>query len=135
VRCSRRQHSTIAHTVAQNSFHAGRLGSSSFFDRNIPDRRTLSKLFSTIVRDLVQLSDNLAAHVSQILEKDRSLASTGQSRQFDELILKPVRQHCIGRPVVIMIDALEGGCNRETLSILRNQVPKLPGTFRIVVTS
>jgi hypothetical protein len=66
---------------------------------------------------------------------DRSVASAGQSRQFDELVLKPVRQHRIGTPVVIVIDVLDEGCDRETLSTLRNQVPKLPGTVRILVTS
>jgi hypothetical protein len=37
--------------------------------------------------------------------------------------------------VVIVIDALDEGCDRVTLSILRNQARKLPGTFRILVTS
>src|SRR6202042_3807118 len=106
-----------------------------FFDRNIPDRRTPVKLFSTIACDLVRMSNDLVRHVSQILENDRSVASAAQSRQFDELILKPVLRYHIGRPVVIVIDALDEGCDRVTLSILRNQVPKLPGTFRILVTS
>jgi hypothetical protein len=91
--------------------------------------------FETIARDLVRLSDDLIGHVSQILKNDRSIASAGQSRQFDELIRKPVCQHRIGRPAVIVIDALDEGCDQVTLSILRNQVPKLPGTFRILVTS
>jgi hypothetical protein len=127
--------SAIAHTVARNCFYKGVLGSSFFFDRNIPDRRTPSKLFSTIARDLVRMSNDLVRHVSQILENDRSVASAGQSRQFDELILKPVLRYHIGRPVVIVIDALDEGCDRVTLSILRNQARKLPGTFRILVTS
>ena len=127
--------SAIAHTVAQNCFDKGVLASSFFFDRNTPDRRSPLKLFTTIARDLVRLNNDLVGHLNQILVNDRSVASAGQSRQFDELILKPVCRHPIRRPVVIVIDALEEGCDRETLSILRNRVPKLPGTFRILVTS
>src|SRR5258705_10573198 len=50
----------IAHTVAQHCASHGLLASSFFFDRNIPDRRSPQKLFSTIARDLVTLHDNLA---------------------------------------------------------------------------
>src|ERR1700730_15694709 len=112
----------IAHTVSRNCFHKGILAASFFFDRNIPDRRSPAKLFSTIARDLVKLSNGLAGHMSQILENDRSIVSAGQSRQFDELILMPVSQHRISGPVVIVIDALDEGCDQVTLSILLNKV-------------
>jgi hypothetical protein len=127
--------SAIAHTIAQKCSDNGILASSFFFDRNIPDRRSPQKLFSTIARDLVRLSEDVKDYIDQILEDDRSLASASQSRQFDELILKPFSQHHISRSVVIVIDGLDEGCNRETLSILREKVPKLPGNFRIIVTS
>ena len=125
----------IAHTVAQYCDNHGLLGSSFFFDRNIPDRRTPQKLFSTIAQDLVRLADSLADHVSLVLEKDRSLASACQSRQFEKLILEPSLIHRIRRPVVIIIDALDEGYDLETLKVLRNKVPKLPGNFRVVLTS
>jgi hypothetical protein len=83
------------------------LGSSFLFDRNIPDRRSPLKLFSTIAHDLFRLSNNLAVRISQALKDGRSVASAGQTRQFKQLILK----------------------------ILRNQVPKLPGSFRFLITS
>ena len=113
----------------------GILASSFFFDRDIPDRRSFQKLFSTIARDLVRFDDNFAAHISLILENDRSLASACRSRQFDKHILEPACRHRIGTPAVIVIDALDEGCDLETLEILRDQVPKLPGTFRFFVTS
>src|SRR5580658_4162130 len=37
--------------------------------------------------------------------------------------------------VVIVIDALDEGYNTDLLTILRDQVPKLPITFRIFLTS
>jgi len=39
------------------------------------------------------------------------------------------------RTVVIVIDALDEGYDLETLEVLRNKIPKLPGTFRVVLTS
>jgi len=85
--------SAIAHTVARDCFSAGVLASSFFFDQNTLDRRSPVKLFSTIARDLVRLSNDLVGHISQILENDRSVASAGQTRQFQGLILKPVFRH------------------------------------------
>jgi hypothetical protein len=127
----------IAHTVARNCHLKGILASSFFFDRNISDRNHPQKLFSTIVRDLVGLSKDLAEHINIILENDRSLASASQSRQFDELILKPFQVHKnhIHRPIVLVIDALDEGYDMETLEVLCNKVPDLPGTFRIFLTS
>jgi hypothetical protein len=127
--------SAIAHTIAQYCEGHGLLGSSFFFDRSIPDRRSPQKLISTIARDLVRLEDSLANHISLVLENDRSLASASQSRQFDKLIVEPSLSHRIGRTVVIVIDALDEGYDLETLEVLRNKVPKLPGTFRVVLTS
>ena len=125
----------IAHTIAQYCDSHGLLGSSFFFDRNIPDRRTPHKLFSTIVRDLAGLNSGLADHIGTILQNDRSLASACQSRQFDKLIFKPSLMYHVGRPVVIIIDALDEGHDLETLEVLHNKIPKLPGTFRIFLTS
>ena len=125
----------IAHTIAQYCDNHGLLGSAFFFDRNIPDRRTPHKLFSTIAWNLARLASSLADHISLVLEKDRSLASACQSRQFEQLILEPSLTYRIGRPVVIVIDALDEGYDLQTLKVLRDEVPKLPGNFRVVLTS
>jgi hypothetical protein len=127
--------SAIAHTIAQYCDNHGLLGSSFFFDRNIPDRRTPQKLFTTIARDLVKLGDYIADHISLVLEADRSVASACQTRQFQKLILEPSVRNRIGRPVVIVIDGFDEGYDLETLEILRDRVPELPGNFRIFMTS
>jgi hypothetical protein len=127
--------STVAHTIAQYCDGHGLLGSSFFFNRNIPDRRTPQKLFSTIARDLARLGDGFSDHVSLVLENDRSLASACQSRQFDQLILEPSLTRRIRRPVVIVIDGFDEGYDLETLQVLRDKVPKLPRNFRVVLTS
>jgi hypothetical protein len=127
--------SAIAHTIAQRSHSYGLLASSFFFSRDIPDRRVPRKLFSTITRDLASWNKDHAQYISRVLEDHRSLASASQSRQFNGLVLEPFSRHRIDQPIVIVIDALDEGYDSETVSILRNKVPELPGTFRIVVTS
>ena len=101
--------SAIAHTIAQYCDNHGLLGSSFFFNRNIPDRRTPQKLFTTIARDLARLEDNLADHISLVLEADRSVASACQTHQFEKLILEPTLRYRIRRAVVIVIDGLDEG--------------------------
>ena len=125
----------IAHTVVQYCDSHSLLGLSFFFDQNIPDRPTPHKLFSTIVHDLSGLNSGLADHIGTILQNDQSLASTCQSRQFDKLIFEPSLMHCIGRPIVIIIDALDEGHDLETLEVLHNKIPKLPGIFHIFLMS
>jgi hypothetical protein len=80
--------SAIAHTVARNV--STRVYSAHPFS-SIETSLTEGALeaLQHYCRDLVRLSNDLVGHVSQILENDRSVASAGQSRQFDELILKP----------------------------------------------
>jgi hypothetical protein len=63
------------------------------------------------------------------------VASACQTRQFEKLILEPTLRHRIGRAVVIVIDGLDEGYDLETLEILRDRVPELPGNFRIFMTS
>jgi hypothetical protein len=127
--------SAIAHTIAQYCNDHGLLGSSFFFDCNIPDRRTPQKLFTTIARDLIRLGNKFADHISLVVEEDRSVVSACQTRQFEKLILEPALRHRIGRAVVIVIDGLDEGYDLETLKILRHRVPELPGNFRIFMTS
>jgi hypothetical protein len=131
--------SAIAHTIAQRCYEMGVLGSSFFFDRDIAGRNGPEKLFITIALDLAGLSKNLAEAIDLVLEQQRSLASAALSRQFDELILKPFQRHPVDGPVVIVIDALDESYdsepNIELLTILRDRVRKLPGNFRIFITT
>jgi hypothetical protein len=130
----------VANTIAQLCHEQGILGSSFFFDREVSGRNGPEKLFSTIALDLAGSNKNFAEAIDLALEQQRSLASAPLCRQFDELILKPFQQYPIDKPVVVVIDALDEsyGANRdidELLTILRDDVPKLPGSFSILLTS
>src|SRR3984957_2538539 len=127
--------SSIAHSVAKSCYDAGLLASSFFFDRDVAERNGPQTLFTSIARDLAPLNRGFSERINLILENDRSLAWASPSRQFDQLILAPSLIHRFARPIVIVIDALDEGCSPELLKILCNEIPKLPGSFRIFLTS
>ena len=127
--------SAIAHSVAKRCHDAGLLASSFFFDRDVSDRNGPQILFSSIARDLSTLSQNLSESINVTLENDRSLAWASPSRQFENLILNPSHLHRFDRPIVIVIDALDEGYTQELLHVLCDETPKLPGSFRIFLTS
>src|ERR1700722_19567499 len=127
--------SSIAHSVAKRCYDAGLLASSFFFDRDVAERNRPQHLFTSIARDLAPLNRAFYERINLILENDRSLAWASPSRQFDQLILAPSLIHRFARPIVIVIDALDEGCSPELLKILENDIPKLPGSFRIFLTS
>src|ERR1700722_7693992 len=127
--------SSIAHSVAKRCYDAGLLASSFFFDRDVAERNGPQNLFTTIARDLAPLNHGFSERINLILENDRSLAWASPSRQFDQLILAPSLIHRFAKPIVIVIDALDEGCSSELLKILCNEIPKLPGSFRIFLTS
>jgi hypothetical protein len=126
--------SAIAHTVAQRCHDEGVLASSFFFNREVAGRNDPKMLLSTIARDLAGQSKGLCEQISLAIESDRSLATASISRQFGPLILAPCLRYPADRPLVIVIDALDEGYNNELLKILRDEIPKLPGTFRIFLT-
>lgn len=127
--------SAVAHTVAKHCYDQDLLGSSFFFDRETAGRNGPQKLFSTIARDLANLSVELAEQVSLAIERDQSITTAAPSRQFQKLILDLSRWYPTRRPVVIVIDALDEGYDIDLLQILQYEVPKLPGCFRIFITS
>jgi hypothetical protein len=130
--------SAIAHTVTQQCRTKGML-TSFFFDQEISGRNRPQTLFSTIMWDLAGLNRVLA---KDIVEEDCSIASASLTRQFEELILKLSSQYTFTKPAVIVIDALDEADKgqsseifTELLDIFCNQVPNLPGMFRIFLTS
>jgi len=125
--------STIAHTVAQRCHEERLLVSSFFFDRNFTDR--LKRLFSTVARGLAGHNVGLREQIGLAIELDESLPMAPISRQFQDLILAPCRNHRVDGPLVVVIDALDEGYDGELLDILCDEVPKLPATFRILLTS
>jgi hypothetical protein len=125
--------SAIAHTIAERCHQERILVSSFFFDRNVTDRRSM--LFSTIARGLAGHDIGLRKQIGQAIEGDNSLPTAPGPRQFRDLILAPCRNHRVAGLLAVVIDALDEGYDPELLDVLCNEVPKLPGNFRILLTS
>jgi hypothetical protein len=125
--------SAISHTIAERCHQEHLLVSSFFFDRNVTDRRSI--LFSTIARDLAGHDIGLRKQISQAIELDNGLPTAPGPRQFRDLILGPCRNHRVAGILAIVIDALDEGYDRDLVDVLCNEVPKLPGNFRIFLTS
>jgi hypothetical protein len=127
----------IAHTVAQrcDNLKERFFLSSFFFDQEVSGRNDPMMLFTTIARDLADQNVDFARQVADALDKKKRLVGASTTLHFSELIVEPSRCLPVDRPVVIIIDALDEGYDLEVLKILRDEVPKLPGTFRILLTS
>ena len=127
--------STVAHTIAQRCKDEGLLLSCFFFARREEGRDGLQMLFSTIAHDLAS-DANVAEQIGISIEHDRSIARASPSRQFRAFILDIAHWYPVDNPVVIIMDGLDEVCNCERLLlILRDEIPKLPGNFRFLVSS
>jgi len=127
--------SALAHSIAQRCDEHGILASSFFFDCTA-GRTSPRALIWTLTRDIAQLNDGIADEISLALQADYGIASAKSiGYMFNKLIVGPASRCAISRPVVVVIDALDEGYNDDLLSILGNDIPKLPPVFRFIITS
>ncbi|KAI0057846.1 TPR-like protein [Artomyces pyxidatus] len=130
--------SAIAHAVCQR--FKKDLVSDFFFTRGVTGRDDYGTLLGHIIRDLAALSKDLGRKIGSILEQDRTLITAGPSRQFDELIVPLHHLFPADRPILIVIDALDEGRKegdqpeQGLLRILGDEIHRLPGNFRILIT-
>jgi AAA ATPase domain len=129
---------SIAHTIARHCDDEGFLMTSFFFDGQVAEKNRPKMLFSTMARNLADMHAGLRRQLVHAIEDTRSLAGATISVHFRELILKTSRSLPDGQPLVMIVDALDEGRAdeaRQVLQILRDEVPKLPGNFRILLTA
>jgi len=118
--------SAIAHTVAQRCRKHHILASSFFFNRDTPERRGPQLLFSTIARDLATLTKGVRNTSIAPLRKILVLLLRRNLVNLTNSSWGHFTRHRANRPIVLVIDALDEGCDSETVAILRSEVPKLP---------
>lgn len=102
--------STIARTVANNYYKQKRLGASFFFSRGGGDVSDASKFFTTIARQLVNLSPVLCRHIREAIAEQKEIASQTPRDQWNQLILQPLSKlndTLLQSSIIVVIDALD----------------------------
>lgn len=131
--------STISRTLARSQGMVGRLGASFFFKRGEPDRGNLSKLMTTIARQLVERVPSLAPVIKEVLEADPALPRSAVQEQFTKLILEPLSRISRTVPIIVIIDALDECDNDKDIRLLINLLSRTQSLqlyrVRVFVTS
>ncbi|TFK21785.1 hypothetical protein FA15DRAFT_672247 [Coprinopsis marcescibilis] len=127
--------SALAHTVCQRAHEGGCLLSSFFFDR-MNQRSTSTNLLAAIIRGLCNVGEDVKHAIGKLIVEDNTLASAPPIRQFNEIVVPICPLLPTNRRYVITIDALDELDEPDVvLKLLREFVPHLPRTFRIVATT
>ncbi|KAJ2933857.1 hypothetical protein H1R20_g3231, partial [Candolleomyces eurysporus] len=127
--------STLAHSICQEAQRKRWLVTSFFFSRLRREEVTSRHLFGSLIRGFCQVNKGTGDTIARILRDDATLLDASPTRQFQEIILPicPLLPKSV--PLVVVVDALDEGCDTELLQILRDGVPLLPANFCIIVTS
>ncbi|KAM0365779.1 hypothetical protein ACHAO7_008178 [Fusarium culmorum] len=109
--------STISRTLSQHLSQDGQLGATFFFKRGEADRDGISKMVSTIARQLAMNQPELRPNIQAAIQDDPTVTSKSVAKQFNTLILDPLRKSSdkflSERFITIVIDALDE-CESET---------------------
>ena len=132
--------STLSTTIAQIMRKRHRLGAFFFFNRDIP-QRTSGTLIRTLAYQLAVFDNRFSEAISQVVANYDNIAGMPLAFQFDNLLsanaLKSVKWP--GRPIFLIIDALDECGSEEDRSILMQVLSKgfsnLPSFIRIMVVS
>ena len=102
--------STIARTIAREYYEKRCLGASFFFSRGSGDLGSASKVFTTIARQLVELSPDLERYIYEAVAKTSNIGNLGLQDQWEKLIVQPLsrlEERTFPLPLVLVIDALD----------------------------
>ena len=120
-------------------FEQGRLGSAIFLARDVEARNHSRNILSTIAYDLAAFDGKIKEAISCAIQRQPSLATADIERQFQELIVAPIRDLTFIGPVLLLIDGIhELRDMKDQLRFLRvlfEQSVHLPPNFRFLITS
>jgi len=113
--------STIARTIANECYKAGRLGASFFFTRGAGDLASSSKLFASLAKQLADKELELRRYVCEAVVNNTGISQMGLEHQWRQLILEPlsrVKSGSVTSPLVIVIDALDECDNDDDIQLV-----------------
>ena len=121
--------STIARTIAEKTFAAGRLGASFFCSRDFEDRSSVQYIFPTLAIQLARNYSKFRSIFIPLVQADPEIVRGSLYAQMTKLIVQPLVKS--GISTVIVIDALDE-CQDEqehvsaVLSVLDRVVAGIP---------
>lgn len=130
---------TVAYTVVEKYKKERKLAANFFCSRSDAECSDPRLIFVTIARQLCQYHAPFKKRVAEIVKQDPDLMTAGPLRQFQELILRPLRElKGVFPTCVIVIDALDECRDKDAtsmiLGILARHMREL-GPFLFVITS
>jgi hypothetical protein len=83
------------------------------------------------VQDLTLQHPSIKSEINNVITSGLAVVNMSISNQFAELILGPATScaHHLPGCLVIVIDTLDEGFNRDLLRIIEDEIPKLPQKF------
>ena len=123
--------STVARTVAQETYNRGLLGASFFFSRSEDNRKSAKLFFATIVFQLSQYSQGIALRIGEALDHKPDASDKQLQDQLRDLIIQPLQscKNASGSTILIVIDALHE-CDEQDaerlLSLFLQEIRKVP---------
>lgn len=126
----------FAHKVAYDASDSGITILSFFFDRTFDNRNHPRAFVGTIIHLLSGLNPQFMTSLCSTLDTKLELTAASPVRQFNELVVKHAATFT-NQHILLIIDALDE-CSEHSddlMAILRDQLPALPPSFRVLVTS
>lgn len=133
--------STLANSVAEYFGGLRRQGAFLFFDRNTPNESAPTAVIRTLAYQLAEHNPAIKSALAMAIEADPKLQLAPISTQFGALLMEPLLAASaeITGPVIIVFDALDecgdASSRRALLSLLSQELGKLPRQFRFLITS
>ncbi|EIM82043.1 uncharacterized protein STEHIDRAFT_114701 [Stereum hirsutum FP-91666 SS1] len=127
----------FAHTAALNASSSREIVLLSFFfERAVSDRNNPRAFVGTLIHLLSGLNPQFKASLCSTLDEKRELPSASSIRQFDELLIHHAATFANQR-MLLIIDALDecSESSDDLMAILRDQIPVLPPSFHVFITS
>ncbi|KIM73486.1 hypothetical protein PILCRDRAFT_829061, partial [Piloderma croceum F 1598] len=109
--------SAISRTVARLCEESNRLCASFFFFRGAGRRSTITYFISTIAYSIALSIPATRPYIEDVLRRDHHILHRSHKRQFQQLIIEPIRLAISPvRPMVIIIDALDECDDRQEIA-------------------
>ncbi|TFK25158.1 TPR-like protein [Coprinopsis marcescibilis] len=130
--------SAVLHSVCQKAHEQGHLLASFFFAAS--DRQSTSaNLIAGILEGICNLDGQVQRRIAELIIEDTTLTDSASIiRQFEGLILPICSILPTDRQFVIAIDALDEALlanDHIIINVLRDYIPRLPPSFRILLTT